>query len=380
AADLQDLKRGREAGLSRCSAAAVLEILQVGGSNLWSLIADNRGDNVFAVDRLIAGPVAGVTIPQAAELGRFDIDAGETDGVTDTRTYKTVIEYANAGFENRLITESINDGGELDTNFALVNFPAELGFPQQPEVTYIAAELDGDPAVEVVPVATAADLGFGTDEGVAFGRVSANNQNVVIVDVDATQFEFRNVQPDNQIDPVDGAQDPVTGIDTDGTRLGWVALPYSTPGLVAGQVNADGSVANGTGGFSITATTITADIINGDLQDSGITADYTGYNLSIPGVNANTDGVLLLQGIGDPTSIANAPYAIYENADDGSFNIVVLDVADRDTSMDDNILDVDADGQFPFMFAYIPFSGLPGADEVCLADVNGNGVADPGDF
>jgi len=350
---------GRGTATSDENNPPVLDIVQIGGSDRWELVADNPGDNVFAISGLLASPLLGVNIPQASELGRFDRDGGSIDLDTgiDDRTYKTVIEYAAQNFENRLITESINDGGEINANFVMAHFPVETGFPQQPEVTYLPAQ-DND-GVEFVPVATASELGFGTDEGVIFARASHNGQKISLVDVDPTRFEMRILWPDSLPDPLNSGRDPVTGLNTDDDRLGWVAMPYSTPGLIAAQVNADGSVANGTGGFTLTQTDFTVDIINADLQDSGVDKTYTGYTLTIPGVDSNTDGILLLQGIGDPTETVASPYPIYANGVDGSFNIVVLDIADRDTALDQDILDEDANFLAPFMFAFVPYGGLP---------------------
>ncbi|MEL6329713.1 MAG: hypothetical protein AAFR38_08635 [Planctomycetota bacterium] len=341
---------------------ADIQVTQIAGSSLFSLAGENRGDNALAIDGLLASPVLGVTIPQTSEIGRFTVTGGlsvdPAAGDTDTRVFSTEPQFAVSNFENRVVTENINNGGEINSNFVVAHFPIASGFPQQPEVSFIAGTIND---AEVVPTATAADIGFATNEGVLFARTSGNFEGNAVVDVDASQFEIRIVDSDSLIDPASDAQDPVTGVDTDNSRLGWVALPYSTPGLIAAQVNADGSVANGTGGFSVTAQTIDVDTIQGDLTRSGTISQYTGYNIAIPGVDSNTDGVLLLQGIGDPTESADAGVQVfYEAASDGSFDVVAINVFDRDTANDPDILDIDADFQAPFMFAFIPFTGLPG--------------------
>jgi hypothetical protein len=357
------------------------EVRRVAGSDRYDFTFENKGDITTTLDGRIRVPLLGVTIPQATELGRFDLDEGALDLQTgdDTRVYKDFVEYAVTNFEERVIIESVNDGGEIESNFALVTFPLETGFPQQPEVPYVPAEetgfgeiLPNTSTVIDVPGVSAdeegpIDIGAETSEGVLFARTSQNNQGISVVDIDEDRFEIRVIQPDSLVDPMDADQNPVTGIDTDDDRLGWVFLPYSA-GFPSAQVNADASIENGTGSFSLTQTDITVDIINGDLSDSGEDRTYTGYNLSIPGIDSNTDGVLLLQSVGDPTEDAlGGTYPIYAPADDGSFNIVVLDATDRDQAMDANILDPDADTLAPFMFAFIPFEGVDIPGGPCVA-------------
>lgn len=344
--------RGTATADEKAGFPAGLDIQLENGSTLFSIIADNRGDNVIGLDNMILSPLLGVTIPQLTELGRFGLDSGvavdPNEGGADTRTYTDVIEFAVQNFENRLVTESLNTGDEFDGNFGLAHFPVATGFPQQPEVSTRV----GTPVV-----AGEDELGYESDEGVLFARNSANNELTTAVEVTESGFNVRLFRPD--LVPNVESFDPFTGINVQNGRLGWVFLPYATEGLVAGQIDANGSVANGTGNFTISQETIASDVINADLADSGVDAMFDGYRLVIPGVDSRTDGMLILQAIGNPEgpdgSVDGAFYFAYEAADDGSFSIVGINAADRDTEMDDNVLDIDADAPAPFMFAYIPF-------------------------
>jgi hypothetical protein len=139
-------------------------------------------------------------------------------------------------------------------------------------------------------------------------------------------------------------------IATTDSEAGYIYLPYSIENLVAGQVAADGTVLSGTGGFTIS--TGTDDVYGFDI-----------FNLTIPGVDARTDGVLLLTG-------ASGPFAFsWEPGPNGEFQIGALD------------LTTELPARAAFSFAYIPYEGLGGpGTPACAADFNNDAVVNSQDF
>jgi hypothetical protein len=216
-------------------------------------------------------------------------------------------------------------GGEINSDFALAFFPAALGFQYAAEV----AMTDG-----LLSVAVNANA---ATDGVLM-TTNWNNSNQIVSAI-----------PNGNAYDLTAYLASGGTVGATGSEVGYVYLPYSTENLVAGQVAADGTVTSGTGNFSIALAT--DDVYGFDI-----------FNLTIPGVDARTDGVLLVN--------SNAgPYAFsWEPGANGEFQIGALELTTE--------LPVRA----AFSFAYIPFDGLGGPGDDCRADFNNDGIVNSQDF
>jgi len=285
------------------------------GDGRLDIAGVNRGDIGLTFVNGLIGDEDGVTIPVITEFVR---DNGDTGGASGD---------GNAAFDNGLVRTFNADGfgGEMNINFAAAHFPVTSGFIQ------------------------AFDVGAGGAGGVDIDLSDVDPsaaQNGVLI---ATNWDNNNRT--NNVNPITGgfnitafeAQGADIGLPAiDSVETGFVYLPYSTEGLIAGQIDDSGTILNGTGGFTV-------------AQGAEDELGFDVWKLSIDGVDASTDGVLLLNPTGsEPTQFA------WEADGNGDFEIGFLRLTDQTEILPG------------FNFAFIPFEGLT-AGEDCPADLTGPG-------
>jgi hypothetical protein len=310
------------------------------GSDIIDVAGANRGDNTISyLDALLSASYdnsqdtrEGFILGSVSEFIR---DNTLTGGVSGWSTFS--FDNGDAVSHAAAVT-----GGEINSNFAVVHFPVARGFVGGSDEGII----DG---LKQVPAAADA-----LTDGVVMAINWDNNNRVIAVNpnganYDLVPYEAQNVQ--------------VGGVDTyfmgqvavDSVEVGYVVLPYSTPGLVAGYINADGTIASSSGSFTVSAST-------------DATLGFPVFELTIDGVDARTDGMLLLNATGGPVAMA------WEPGENGEFEIAGLDLLTTQP------------GLSAFSFAYIPFDGFgegpacawQGAN--CPADFNVDGGVDGGDI
>jgi hypothetical protein len=207
-------------------------------------------------------------------------------------------------------------GGEINADFALVHFAASRGFQGESDQTIASGLLTLNPTGVTSAV----------NEGVLMAINWDNNNRIIQVTpngsgYDLTPYEAQNVT-------INSIPYSIGQVATDSVETGWVYLPYSTPGLIAGHIAVDdGSILSRTGNFTITEGT-----------DAAFGFDI--FELTIPGVDARTDGMLLL-------NASNGAYAMaFEAGENGEFEIAGYDLLSQQI------------GRCAFSFAYIPYSGF----------------------
>jgi hypothetical protein len=292
------------------------------GSDSLDISGDNKGDidisyfnarfDSYADNAL--DDSQGIVIPSVSEFIR---DNSATGGVSGWST----VSFDNGAARTHGASLA---GGEINSDFAIAFFPAALGFTLDAEVAMPLGLL-------TVPVSGAAT------DGVLMTANWNNSNQVVSATANGNQYDL------TAYDVSGGA------VSVAGAEVGYIFLPYSAENLVAGHIAADGSVVSGTKGFTITT----------GVDD---TYGFDIFNLTIPGVDARTDGVLLL------TSAAG-PYAFsWEAGPNGEFQIGALDLTSELPT------------RAAFAFAYVPFEGLGGPGDDCTADFNNDTVVNSQDF
>jgi hypothetical protein len=294
------------------------------GNPALDISGDNRGDvdisyfgaRFAAYQDNSLDTLEGISLPSVSEFIR---DNSATGGVSG---------WSTASFDNGEVhTHSASlAGGEINSDFAIAFFPASLGFT-------VAADAPMPGGLLSVPVS-----GNAATDGVLMATNWNNSNQIVTASPAGSSYALTSYLGSG------GA------IATDGSEAGYIYLPYSTENLIAGQVAADGAVLSGTTGFTIT--TGVDDVYGFDI-----------FNLTIPGVDARTDGVLLLTG-------ASGPFAFsWEPGPQGEFQIGALD------------LTTELPARAAFSFAFIPYEGLGGpGTPPCAADFNHDTVVNSQDF
>lgn len=288
---------------------------RVAGSTALDVFDSNRAD--IGISYLGIRPSAyvdnsldaidGVFLGSANEFYR---DNSATGGVSGWTTFS----FDNA--EARLHrAEGTNE--EINSNFAVAFFPKTLGVPMGADIT-----AHNGSASLAVPYAA-------VNGGVLLAINWDNDSRVVTSTPLGNQFVLQ-------------FWDGITGAaSTSSTEYGFVELPYTIPGLVAGHVDVSGALISGVGDFS------TGVVARGSAALTRIV---------IPGVDARTDGVLILTATEGPVSMA------WEAADDGAFLVAGYNLA------------TDLVGQAAFQFAYIPFDNpcpncIGDFDNTCVVDL-----------
>ncbi len=210
---------------------------------------------------------------------------------------------------------------ELNIDFALAFFPAAFGLQQDADVQVLTG------SQSVVTVA-----GNAATDGVCLAINWDNNNRVV------------STRPEGNTYIVEcwNGNDGQPSSDWD---YGYVYIPYNRPeGFIAGQIAADATILSGTGGFTV-----------------GLGTDDLGFDvitLAIAGVNAATDGVLLVT----PTG----PYAMsWEPGPGGVFEVAGMDLTTFTA------------GRAAFSFAWVPFDRSPNPPAAyCRGDVDCSGIVD----
>jgi hypothetical protein len=286
------------------------------GSDALDVFGDNRGD-VF-ISYLGARPAAytnnGQDSLEGVMLGcptEFFRSNALTGGVSGWSTF---------GFDNAAARTHVANGtSEMNSDFALAMFAATAGFQQGADISASLGvsqiTIPGDAATDGVLIATNWD----------------NNNRTVSARPVGNAFELRFFEGE-------------TGIAaTSSTEYGYVYLPYDTPGLIAGQVAADGTILSGTGGF--TTQLITHDSVPAiEIQIDGSASVFAGIMLLTPHENA----------------IAMA----WEPTASGDFAVGAYD------------LDSSSTRRVAFSFVYVPFE-TPCPN--CPGDLNANCIVNATD-
>ncbi len=282
------------------------------GSDAIGIYADNRGD--VGLSYLGARP--------AAELD-YGLDALEgvilgtpTEFFRDNSATGGVSGWSTLGFDNgRACTHKARGTAEINSNFAVARFPASLGLLQAADVS----AADGTATVLVGNDAM--------DDGVLLAVNWDNNNRVVSATPAGDRYE---------ITAYEGADGSVA---TDSVEVGYVHVPYSLPGVVAGQIAADATIVSGRGVFAAAPAT--------HELGFGVT------RIHIPGIDAHTDGVLLV------TATDGAYAMAWEPATSGGFDVAGLNLVTNTPE------------RAGFAFVYVPFElACPG----CIGDLDGDCV------
>ncbi|MBK7403834.1 MAG: hypothetical protein IPJ41_04165 [Phycisphaerales bacterium] len=292
------------------------------GSDALDSVGDNRGDCGMAffdarhpshLDNSLDA-YEGVYLASSDEFLRDNSGTGGVSGWTTVSFDNGEMHAHNASLA----------GGEINSDFAVAYFPTEAGFTQDADV-----QVPGDVTYEQsVP-------GVAGVDGVIIAMNWDNNNRVVNAAPNGNSYTL------SAFEGAGGAE----SLDWD---FGYVWFPYSTPDLVAGQISAAGAKVSGAGSFSVSS---------GTDQTYG----FPVTKIAISGVDARTDGVLMLCG-------TDGPYALsWEPGEDGSFEVAGFDLA------------LENPGQTGFNFVYVPYEGLV-AGAGCVADFNGDGAVNTQDF
>ena len=292
------------------------------GSDALEISGDNKAD-------------VGLAFFDARHPAVIDNSLDATEGLYLVSSSEFIRHNSGTGGVSGWTTASFDDGemhghnaslagGEINSNFAVAFFPTDAGF-----------DVEGD--VQVLTDVTweqAVDGAAGVD-GVLFAINWDNNNRAVNAVPNGSAYTLSAFE----------GSGGVPSLDWD---YGCVWFPYSTPDLVAGQIDAGGSTVSGTGNFSVAT---------GTDQTWG----FPVIKITIPGVDSRTDGVLMLCG-------TDGPYAMsWEAGEDGSFEVAGFDLVNENP------------GPAGFNFVYVPFEGLA-AGEGCVADWNTDGTVNTQGF
>lgn len=302
----------------------------------------NLGDNSVSADGALPIAADGVMFATVSEGLRFNNGTGGLDG------YGTMgVSLSGTGSPG---TWEVHNGaadpggGEMNVNFSAVHFGADSGFQ-------MAAQQ---------PVAAVGGL------QVNLPGVDSQTDGVLMAVNYGNDYQYVTVTPSGSGWRLDNYNDANTALAGD---VNHVFLPYETENLVAGRVNADGTIVNSTDPLNFTLTTETVfdfDGINTHLE----------YILTIDGRTPD-QGMLLLNAVGEGESIDN--YMVYE-PDGNSFRILGLDMI---TTNEENFGEFVEPESTAFSFAFIDFLTPPtlGGPGVFLeADFNQDGSVNGADL
>jgi hypothetical protein len=276
----------------------------------------NLGDNSISADGALPVGSDGTMFATISEHIRINsgdgngLDGYGTMGVSmsgDAQTWEVHNGAADPG------------AGEMNVNFAAVHFGATSGFQMG---TQVAVNNTTGLTVNLAGVDSASD---GVLMAVNYGN----------------DYQFETVTPDGaggwRIDNYNDSTGKVAG------DVNWVYLPYTTTNLVAGQVNADGTLASSTDTANFTLTTETVNDAFGSHFE---------YVLTVNGRTPD-QGMLLLNAIGEGDGIDNhMAYAGVGN----SFRIRNLDMTTTTEEAGGELVEAEA---APFQFAFIDFVTPP---------------------
>jgi hypothetical protein len=323
---------------------------KVAGADSLNVYADNRGD--IGISWLQARP-------QARQSNGRDADDGLWFG-NPTQFFRYsdafgISAWCTVSSDNGSMPLHISDeiGGEFNTDFATAFFPIGAGFDQDADV--------GVSSGTFIPSLTDC-IADALTEGVLMA-INWDNNN-----------RFFTVEPSGA-DYIARSYDGTTGLlATSSVEIGYTHIPFDTPNLVAGWVDANGAVLAGTGNFS-TMTDIVS--LNDPFQGP---IDVPVTNITIPGVDPSTDGIIIVTSMGGSYNDAN--YTPAWQIGSGAFQVA---------GWDPSLL---IPNRIAFGFVYVPFDGknlaapLAGdldddgvIDEVdgllMIECINGEGVATP---
>ncbi|MFG0259046.1 MAG: hypothetical protein ACF8LK_01730, partial [Phycisphaerales bacterium JB041] len=246
------------------------------GSDALRAVGDNRADvgmaffNARHPSRVDNGldSFEGVYLASASEFIRDNTDTG---GVSGWHT----VSFDNGEMHGHNASLA---GGEMNADFAVAYFPTDAGFDQAGDVQVLTGEtfeqpVDGTAGVDGVIIAINWD----------------NNNRVVNAVPNGSSYTL-------------SAFEGSGGAPSSDWDYGYVYFPYATPGIVAGQIDAGGNTVSGTGGFSVSS---------GTDQTFG----FPVTKITVPGVDARTDGVLMLTGTDGAYAMA------WEPGEDGTFEV-----------------------------------------------------------
>ncbi len=171
------------------------------------------------------------------------------------------------------------------------------------------------------------------------------------------------VRFDSDLDP-SGLSGIAAETDTD---IAFVAIPYASQNLVGGKINADGSVANGVGGFTMS-------------QDG---ANPGRYYMTIDG-STTQEGTVLLQPIGAALGDADLPGRAFMSYEyDEANGRFVIEAHEAISDAGANVFNESYPLiSTPFYVAYTSFANpiAPPSDDTCVADITGEGDVNTNDF
>lgn len=286
------------------------------GSDALSVSGDNRGD--IGLAWLDARPASfqdnGLDDYEGFWIGNpteFIRDNSGTGGVSGWST----VSFDNAFVRTHNASEA---GGEINSDFAMAFFPAGAGFEYDGDVQVTSGESYDTVTID----------GNAEEDGVLLAINWDNNNRVV------------SVSPSGS-DCLIECWDADTGSPSTDWDYGYIYLPYDTPNLIAGQIDDSGNVLSSTGDFTV---------------GTGIDSVYGFYvtTITIPDVDAATDGVLVV-------TAADGPYAMaWEAGANGEFEVAGLELTEGNP------------GQTGFLFAYIPYDFILDPCPDCVGDLNGD--------
>lgn len=302
----------------------------------------NRGDNFYAIDGGLLAPSDGVVLASVREGLR---DNSSTGGLTEYGIVSTALLDGEWQISTATANADPGTSTEFNINHAVAFFGANTGF-----------QMGVDQKVDATTSLLDFTLSGGDLEsnGVLLGNPSSNEDNfLTITPQGGAGMGWDIALLDNDTTP-EQVLNP-TGHD----GFNYVYLPYDADNLVAGVVQASGSLISSTEQSEFTLTKVGA----GE------------YKLTITGKTPET-GMLLLnataEGDGDNS-------VVYEPDPDGvSFRIIGVDHVTLDEINNQFLLPNPEDTGFSF--AYIDFEtppSLAGGDD---ADFNGDGLVNGADF
>jgi hypothetical protein len=320
-----------------------MDVVRSAGNSILDIAGVNRGDNQISyLGALFAAAYdnsldarEGVMLGSVSEFVR---DNTVTAGVSGWSTFS--YDNGDAVSHNASIT-----GGEINSNFATAFFPVSMGFFQNADIDMPGGHLTLNPP----------NLTDAVAEGVLMAINWDNNNRIIQVASNGNRYDLTSYEAQNVTYTTGGTNYLMGDTSIESVEAGYVYLPYSTPGLIAGQIAADGSTRSSTGSFTIT-------------QGTEATLGFPVFNLSISGVDARTDGVLLLNASEGAFAMAWQPGA------NGAFQISGLDLHTQQV------------GTCAFSFAYIPYQGFGVGPACgwqasnCPADFNVDGGVDGSDI
>jgi hypothetical protein len=317
------------------------EIPGLGGSasgtsgHRFDYIRQNRGDNSIAVDGAFLSLADGIMFGSVNQGRRENsltggefaygmIAAGDGGGGWEFATH-----IADPG---RGVSSSV----EFNVNFSGVFFGADTPFQKAAN----AAQSGGQLTVSLPGVNS-------LNDGVLVAQVSGNNDDFAIATPAADGSNWAVTTYDNNT----GASNQT---------VNWIFLPYTASNLVAGRVDASGSILDSTNpaGFTLVK------------EDTGT------YLLTIPGKTPE-DGTLLLTG--EATGGVSDNVLVYDAGPVGAFRIFGVDQVSFEEKTDLTFPSLEDTN---FTFAFIDHDAPPvlGNDVFLEADFNEDGSVDGADL